>query len=153
GILLHWNGSSWTQATNPPGTEFWQSSTRTGVVALSSTDVWAVGDYDAWHFDGVSWTVPSAVQPSLPAASTPPDLPRYGRWAPCSTPSPRAARTARTQSVSNLPAPPGRPISRRGTWPTSTPSPSAPPATSSASAGPVLLRTRFAGTAPPGNRS
>jgi hypothetical protein len=36
------------------------TSTRTGVVAVSASDVWAVGDYDAWHFDGTAWTVSAA---------------------------------------------------------------------------------------------
>jgi hypothetical protein len=59
GILLHFNGSTWTLVANPPGTEFWASSGRNGVVAVSASDVWTVGEYDAWHFDGVSWTDPA----------------------------------------------------------------------------------------------
>src|SRR6266536_3301682 len=60
GLLLHFDGVSWSLAAGPPNVEFWASSTRNGVVALSATDVWAVGDYDAWHFDGTAWTVPAA---------------------------------------------------------------------------------------------
>jgi len=60
GLLLHFDGVSWSLRAGPPNFEFWASSTRTGVVALSATDVWAVGDYDAWHFDGTAWTVPAA---------------------------------------------------------------------------------------------
>jgi hypothetical protein len=60
GLLLHFDGVSWSLAAGPPNVEYWASSTRNGVVALSPTDVWTVGDYDAWHFDGTSWTVPAA---------------------------------------------------------------------------------------------
>jgi hypothetical protein len=60
GQLLHFDGVSWSLRPGPPNFEFWASSTRNGVVALSATDVWAVGDYDAWHFDGTAWTVPVA---------------------------------------------------------------------------------------------
>ncbi|MGH3712406.1 MAG: hypothetical protein ACRDT4_02940 [Micromonosporaceae bacterium] len=60
GLLLHFDGTSWSLQPGPPNFEFFASSTRNGVVAVSATDVWAVGDYDAWHFDGNSWTVPAA---------------------------------------------------------------------------------------------
>jgi hypothetical protein len=60
GLLLHFDGESWSLRPGPPNVEFWASSTRTGVVAVSAGDVWAVGDYDAWHFDGSGWTVPAA---------------------------------------------------------------------------------------------
>jgi hypothetical protein len=60
GLLLHFDGVSWSLQPGPPNFEFWASSTRTGVVAVSANDVWAVGDYDAWHFDGSTWTVPAS---------------------------------------------------------------------------------------------
>jgi hypothetical protein len=60
GLLLHFDGVSWSLRPGPPNFEFFESSTRTGVVAVSASDVWAVGDYDAWHFDGSAWTVPAA---------------------------------------------------------------------------------------------
>ena len=60
GLLLHFDGASWSLRSGPPNAEYWASSTRTGVVAASATDVWAVGDYDAWRFDGTAWTVPAA---------------------------------------------------------------------------------------------
>jgi hypothetical protein len=60
GLLLHFNGTAWSLQAGPPGVEFWASSARNGIVALSAGNVWAVGDYDAWHFDGIAWTVPAA---------------------------------------------------------------------------------------------
>src|SRR6266545_1445353 len=60
GLLLHFDGVSWSLRPGPPNFEFWASSTRNGVVAVSAGDVWAVGEYDAWHFDGTAWTVPVA---------------------------------------------------------------------------------------------
>jgi hypothetical protein len=60
GLLLHFDGTAWSLRAGPPEAEFWASSARNGVVALSPTDVWAVGDYDAWHFDGTGWSVPAA---------------------------------------------------------------------------------------------
>jgi len=60
GLLLHFDGVSWSLRPGPPNFEFWASSTRSSVVAVSATDVWAVGDYDPWHFDGTAWTVPAA---------------------------------------------------------------------------------------------
>ncbi len=59
-LLLHFDGVSWTLRPGPPNFEFYESSTRTGVVAVSASDVWAVGDYNAWHFDGSAWTEPAA---------------------------------------------------------------------------------------------
>jgi hypothetical protein len=59
GLLLHFDGTSWSLWAGPPNFEYLASSTRSGVAALSATDVWAVGDYDAWHFDGTAWTVPT----------------------------------------------------------------------------------------------
>ena len=60
GLLLHFDGVSWSLRPGPPNFEFWASSTRNGVVAVSATEVWAVGDYDAWLFDGTAWAVPAA---------------------------------------------------------------------------------------------
>jgi hypothetical protein len=60
GLLLYFDGVSWSLRPGPPNFEFFESSTRTGVLAVSASDVWAVGDYDAWHFDGGAWTVPVA---------------------------------------------------------------------------------------------
>jgi hypothetical protein len=59
GLLLHFDGAAWSLTPGPPNVESWASSARNGVVALSANSVWAVGDYDAWHYDGTSWTVPA----------------------------------------------------------------------------------------------
>ncbi len=43
GLILHWDGTSWTQTPSPsPGPA---GSELTGVTATSATDAWAVGDY------------------------------------------------------------------------------------------------------------
>jgi hypothetical protein len=60
GLLLHFDGTAWSLQPGPPNAESWASAARNGVVAVSASDVWAVGDYDAWHFDGTGWTVPAA---------------------------------------------------------------------------------------------
>ena len=67
GLLLHWDGSAWTQVPNPnvgtgPNELF-------GVVG-SGSDVWAVGRYwaGAWrtltmHWDGSAWSVVPSPNP------------------------------------------------------------------------------------------
>jgi hypothetical protein len=60
GLLLHYDGAAWSLQPAPPDAELWSLSGRNGVLALSPGDVWAVGDYDAWHYDGTAWTVPAA---------------------------------------------------------------------------------------------
>ncbi len=61
-VTEHWTGSAWTSVPNPSLT----SSSLRGVIALSQTNAWAVGDYVtaglaqdtlAEHWNGVSWTV------------------------------------------------------------------------------------------------
>lgn len=56
-VLLHWNGSAWTQVASP-------SRYLQGISAISPSDVWAVGtsggQTDTEHWNGSSWTrVPS----------------------------------------------------------------------------------------------
>lgn len=69
-LIEHWNGATWSvvSSPNPAGTE---PDHLTGVVALSSTNAWAVG-YDttgsAWntlieHWDGSQWSVMSSLNP------------------------------------------------------------------------------------------
>lgn len=55
GLLLHWDGRSWSTVTPPPAGQF---GTRSGLVAVSRTDVWAVGEGDPWHWDGARWSIP-----------------------------------------------------------------------------------------------
>jgi hypothetical protein len=78
-LLEHWDGASWTRVPSPnPGTPQRCGAPRyTGnalwsVAAISSTDVWAVGQICTWstfqtlteHWDGSAWTVvPSPNQP------------------------------------------------------------------------------------------
>ena len=57
--ILHWNGTSWSVAASLPGTS---TGVATGMLAFSSTDVWAFGSpgYAAgigtWHYNGSTWT-------------------------------------------------------------------------------------------------
>jgi hypothetical protein len=68
-VTEHWNGTSWTLVPSPSVTTGTAQDTLTGVVALSPTDAWAVGETLqptvnstlALHWDGTSWQiVPSA---------------------------------------------------------------------------------------------
>ncbi|GID91210.1 hypothetical protein ACFQFC_11540 [Amorphoplanes digitatis] len=65
-LLLHWNGTAWTQATAPgPGTS---GNSLEGIAGAAPNDVWAVGYYTnsgesgvlahplAVHYDGNGWT-------------------------------------------------------------------------------------------------
>jgi hypothetical protein len=57
-LILHWDGSRWNTVTNPPGL-----GGLSGVAAVSSDDLWAVGPVDsdsfgppvAIHWEGTSW--------------------------------------------------------------------------------------------------
>jgi hypothetical protein len=50
-LIEHWDGRRWTLSPNPGDMGL------TGVVAISPTDVWAVGEaLLVLHYDGVSWT-------------------------------------------------------------------------------------------------
>lgn len=49
-LLLHWDGSAWTQVAAPQGTE-----PPMAVDAISTDDVWAVGSDTAEHWDGSAW--------------------------------------------------------------------------------------------------
>ncbi|MGH9500594.1 MAG: hypothetical protein ACRD3L_15740 [Terriglobales bacterium] len=65
-LVEHWNGKKWSVVASPnqPGAE---TSALAGVVAISDTDVWAVGNYQLegqylWntlveHWDGTSWSI------------------------------------------------------------------------------------------------
>src|SRR5919109_1214715 len=58
-LLMHWDGSTWQLFPEPPEVVNWYTTTRFGVAARASNDVWAVGQFAAWHWDGSTWTVPS----------------------------------------------------------------------------------------------
>ncbi|HJT58554.1 MAG TPA: hypothetical protein VJ761_18750 [Ktedonobacteraceae bacterium] len=71
-LTLHWDGSSWNVVTSPtPGSMF---DYLYGVTAISSTDVWAVGDemnvpgsYQTLilHWDGTQWSAVPSPDPGL----------------------------------------------------------------------------------------
>jgi hypothetical protein len=48
-LTLHWNGLSWTKVSNPCGPYL------RGVVALSATNVWAVGGKTTCRWNGSTW--------------------------------------------------------------------------------------------------
>jgi hypothetical protein len=72
-LILHWDGLAWTQVTSPNASEF--DNHLTSVSAIAPNDVWAVGQYEIasgpWqtltlHWDGTSWSiVPSPNVPSV----------------------------------------------------------------------------------------
>jgi hypothetical protein len=73
-LLLHWNGTTWSQATSPdPGTT--HGTLLSSVVTLSSTDAWADGQYSTgsviktlvMHWNGKTWAQVSS--PSLGGAT------------------------------------------------------------------------------------
>ena len=68
-VLEHWDGTAWSLAAAPAGTERWSSSTRLGVAAVASSDVWAVGDLDSFHWDGSAWVVVGGAQSTVAAAA------------------------------------------------------------------------------------
>ena len=58
GLILHWDGSGWTQMT--PQVTVPGNSVLTAVTAVSASDVWAAGEASGQalleHYDGTSWT-------------------------------------------------------------------------------------------------
>jgi hypothetical protein len=62
-LIEQWDGSAWHIVPGLPMPSSVMSSTLTGVVALSATDAWAVGNYSdrkgthllIAHWDGTSW--------------------------------------------------------------------------------------------------
>jgi hypothetical protein len=58
-LLMHWNGSAWQLFPEPPEVINWYTTSRFGVAARASNDVWAVGQFSAWHWNGSTWSVPS----------------------------------------------------------------------------------------------
>jgi hypothetical protein len=80
GLIVHWNGKAWTvQASpNPAGSS---GAGLSGVAATSSTNAWAVGDYQyrngtsvIWkllieHWNGKAWTVQASPNPGGSSSS------------------------------------------------------------------------------------
>jgi hypothetical protein len=73
-LAEHWNGASWTVVTTPNLSAF--HNDFNAVAAISTNDVWAVGEYwvdsvpsaintFADHWDGTGWTSSATVQPNL----------------------------------------------------------------------------------------
>jgi hypothetical protein len=58
GYTLHWDGRAW--AAVPPPADRANDSVRAGVAAVSSSQVWAVGQFDPWSWNGMEWTVPAS---------------------------------------------------------------------------------------------
>jgi hypothetical protein len=58
-VLMHWDGTAWSLTPEPPETALWSSTGRTGVTAVSTNDVWAVGQFSAFRWNGSAWTVPT----------------------------------------------------------------------------------------------
>ena len=56
-ILEHWDGSAWSIVAAPAESQNWWSSSRFGVAAVASNNVWTVGTGDSFHWDGTSWSV------------------------------------------------------------------------------------------------
>ena len=61
-LILHWNGSTWSQVASPAGD-------LAGVTAISSNDVWAVGENSGYtatlilHWDGTQWSTMASPNP------------------------------------------------------------------------------------------
>jgi hypothetical protein len=95
--ILHWDGSTWTMVQHPaPGPD--QVSELPGVLAVSSNEVWAVGNVGHYYIQArVERYVASCATPSPTTTQTP--IPT-----PSSTPSP--APTGCTTGWSVVPSPP-----------------------------------------------
>ena len=63
-LTEHWDGSQWSVVTTPKSAPI-----PTAVVAISTDDVWAVGDGASLHWDGSSWTTVAIPHPPKQVAS------------------------------------------------------------------------------------
>ena len=74
GYVLHWNGSSWSVATQLPGSTD-DSGLLTGITALSDTDVWVFGTsgftsgLGTWYYNGSTWTQQTGSATGITTAS------------------------------------------------------------------------------------
>src|SRR5713101_3545209 len=71
-LLEHWNGSTWSIVAVPPSTATWFASSRFGLAAVARTDVWAVGNYDSFRWDGTAWSVVQGAQSTVAASAAGP---------------------------------------------------------------------------------
>jgi hypothetical protein len=68
-LLEHWDGSRWSIVEAPAEIINWHASTRTGLAAAASNDVWAVGVFDSFHWNGTAWSVVRGAQNTSSAAA------------------------------------------------------------------------------------
>ena len=68
-LLEHWNGSTWSIVAAPPSTATWFASSRFGLAAVTSTNVWAIGSFDSFHWDGTAWSVVQGAQSTAAASA------------------------------------------------------------------------------------
>ena len=77
-LILHWNGTSWTQVASPnPDSSGYDANYLSGVAATSASNAWAVGtnedqtaDIDRTlilHWNGAKWTKVASPSPALSA--------------------------------------------------------------------------------------
>lgn len=52
-LIMHWDGTAWTVERTPSGAGFGIED----VAAFAADDVWAVGYYHTWRWDGTTWSV------------------------------------------------------------------------------------------------
>jgi len=71
-VLEHWDGTAWSLAAAPAETKLWSSSSRFGVAAVGANDVWTVGDFDSFHWDGSSWAVVGGAQSTVAVSAAGP---------------------------------------------------------------------------------
>jgi hypothetical protein len=70
--ILHWNGTSWSVAASLPGTP---TDVATGMLAFSSTDVWAFGNpgnspgTGTWRYNGRTWTRQTGIARGITTAA------------------------------------------------------------------------------------
>ena len=72
-LILHWNGTAWTQVNSPTAPRYTDFG-LTGVSAVSGSDAWAVGSHSIpsdggksgtliFHWDGAAWTLVNSPNP------------------------------------------------------------------------------------------
>ena len=54
GFTLHWDGRAWSAVPGAPGRE--TSSTLAAAAAVSSSEVWAIGQFNPWRWNGFQWS-------------------------------------------------------------------------------------------------